>query len=86
MTKTMRKLMTTKLYVDIAERVLATFVLTFLTTWLAADAVNLTNLSVVKSAGLAGLAAAASFVKGMLASRIGDNTAALLPADDPAPG
>ena len=80
----MRRIMTTKLYVDIAERVLATFVVTFLTTWLAADAVNLTNISAIKSAGIAGLAAAGSFIKGLLASRIGDNTAALLPAEEPA--
>ena len=73
--------MSTKLYVDIAERVLATFAVTFLTTWLAADAVNLTNLSVVKSAGVAGLAAAGSLIKGLIASRIGDGSAALLPAD-----
>lgn len=79
--------MNMKLFVDIAERVCATFAIGFLTTWLAADAINLTNLGVVKSAGLAGLAAAGSLLKGILASRVGaHDSAALLPVEDPAAG
>ena len=77
--------MTMKLFLDIAERVCATFAIGFLTTWLAADAINLTDLGVVKSAGLAGLAAAGSLLKGILASRVGaHDSAALLPVEDPA--
>ena len=76
---------TTKFFSDISERVLATFAIGFLTTWLAADAINLTDLGLLKSAGLAGLAAAGSLIKGILASRVGDkDSAALLPMDDPA--
>lgn len=74
-----------KFFSDISERVLATFAIGFLTTWLAADAINLTDLGLLKSAGLAGLAAAGSLVKGLLASQVGDkDSAALLPETEPA--
>ena len=74
--------MTTKLFIDIAERVCATFVIGFISTWLAADAINLTDLGLLKSAGLAGLAAAGSLIKGLLAAHVGDkDSAALLPAE-----
>lgn len=74
--------MSMELFTDIAERVCATFAIGFLTAWLAADAIDLADLGLVRSAGLAGLAAAGSLLKGILASRVGDHdSAAILPAD-----
>lgn len=72
--------MSTKLAVDICERVLATFLIGFLTAWLAAPATGLVDVGLLRAAGLAGLAAAGSAVKGLVASRIGaKDAAALLP-------
>lgn len=72
----------TKFFIDVSERVAATFAIGFLTAWLAADAIDLVDLGLLKSAGLAGLAAAGSLVKGLIASRVGArDSAALLPVE-----
>lgn len=67
--------------VDLAERVFFTFVQAFLGVF------TVTDLSSAKSAAVAGVAAALSAVKGVVASFVGDRgTAALLPAGDVPPG
>jgi hypothetical protein len=59
---------------DLLERVVATFVLGFLTIWMAAPA----SVDTAKAAALAGLLAAASLVKGLLAKFLGNTESASL--------
>lgn len=67
--------MITKQYaLDLAERA----AMTFLQAFLAVFAV--TDLSTARGAALAGVAAVLALVKGLVASQIGDRTAALLPS------
>lgn len=47
---------------------------------LLANAAGMTDMAVWRAAALAGVAAGLSVVKGALASRVGDDTAALLPS------
>lgn len=63
--------MTKQLAQDIAERMVWTFVQAFAATFVVAD------LSTAKTAALAGLAAVLAVLKGVAASRIGEQTAAL---------
>ena len=64
-----------KLFRDIAERAVLTFVEAFLAVFVVSD------LSSIRSAAVAGAAAALAVVKGAIASKVGDTgTAALLPA------
>lgn len=73
--------MSTKLAMDICERVLTAFALVFLAVWLAAPSADLFDVGLLRAAAVAGIAAAAETVRGLLASRVGDkDTAALLPA------
>lgn len=70
--------MTKALALDIAERAAMTAVQAFLAVLLA-NAAGMTDVATLRAAGLAALAAALSAVKGALASRVGDGSAALLP-------
>jgi hypothetical protein len=72
---------TRRLALDIAERAAMTALQAFLAVLLA-NAAGMTDMATVRAAGLAALAAALSVVKSALASHIGDDTAALLPARD----
>ncbi len=64
-----------KLFRDIAERAVMTFAQAFLAAFVVAD------LSTVKTAALAGAAAALAVIKGAIASKVGEaGTAALLPS------
>ncbi|MFN0030281.1 MAG: hypothetical protein ACKV2O_24270 [Acidimicrobiales bacterium] len=81
----MQRLMTMKLFTDISERVVATFAFAFLGAAVAANGDEFSTEFLGIATG-AGIAASCSFVKGMVASRIGEKgTAALLPAEDPTP-
>lgn len=66
------------LLADIAERAVITAVEVFLAVLLA-NVAGLTSMATVKAAALSGVAAGLAVVKGALASRVGDGTAALLP-------
>lgn len=55
-----------KYWVDLSERVAATAAFAFLSVF------SFTDLSTAHDAGIAGAAAAASLIKGLLASYIGD--------------
>lgn len=70
--------MTKALALDIAERAAMTALQAFLAVLLA-NAAGMTDVATLRAAGLAALAAALSAVKGALASRVGDGSAALLP-------
>jgi hypothetical protein len=60
---------------DLAERVVFSFLGAAIAT-LAAAGVDLTHLSAWQSAGVAGLAAAVSLIKGVLAQYVGDRDSA----------
>jgi hypothetical protein len=61
---------------DLLERIVATFALAFLTLWLAAPS----SVDTAKAAGLAGIVAAGSLVKGLLAKFLATpDTASLAP-------
>ena len=68
-----------KLYKDIAERALSTFVQSFLAI-IGASSVTSLDSSLIESAIVAGVAAAASVIKSGLASQapIGDDSASLV--------
>jgi class 3 adenylate cyclase len=67
----------TKTYLlDLLERVATTFAGGALAV-LVADGVDLTNLTVWEGAGVAGLAAVMSLVKGIIAGRTGKDSASL---------
>jgi len=68
-----------KLYKDIAERALSTFVQSFLAI-IGASSVTSLDSSLIESAIVAGVAAAASVIKSGLASKapIGDDSASLV--------
>lgn len=79
-----------KIAYDIAERVVVTFLQTFgalliADNWFTVDAV--TDLSIVQQAAIGGLGAVLSLIKGLIATQLGANTAALLPKklDTPKP-
>ena len=75
--------MTRQLAIDIAERMIATAVQAFAATLLAAPVFSI-DVSALKAAGLAALAAVLSILKGVAASRLGDPTsAAALPSPTP---
>ena len=57
---------------DILERTLVTFVQAFLGVWVVTD------VSTVKTAAVAGVAAALAVLKGLIASRVGDSASASL--------
>lgn len=68
----------TKTYaLDLAERVATTFAGGALAV-LVADGVDLTSLTVWEGAGVAGLAAVVSLVKGILAKGTGNDSASLV--------
>lgn len=70
--------MTRQLAIDIAERAAATFLQAFLAVLLAGTALDF-SVPALKAAGLAGIAAVLAMLKGVVASRLGDGTAAFLP-------
>lgn len=70
-----------QLILDIAERAAMTAAQAFIAVLLA-NAAGITSMATVRAAALAGLAAGLSVIKGALASRLGDGSAALLPAKD----
>ena len=70
--------MTRRLALDIAERAAMTAAQAFIACLLA-NAAGMTDVATVRAAALAGLAAGLSVIKGALASRLGDDSAALLP-------
>lgn len=59
---------------DLLERVVSTFLGGALTV-VAANSLDVTDLTVLKGAAVAGGLAVVSLVKGLLASRVGDKTA-----------
>ena len=63
---------------DAAERIAATFAIVFLTAWLASGPVLDLSLGALKSAALAGLAAALTALKTMLARSVGNPDSASL--------
>lgn len=63
---------------DLTERVLTTFLSTFIPALLAAGPVNLVDLSVWQSAAIAGGAATVSLLKGIMASGFGNRSSASL--------
>ena len=65
-----------KYYRDLAERVVATFIGTFVAALVSSGPVNLTDLSTWQSAGLAGLGAATALVKGAVARTVGSSDSA----------
>ncbi len=81
--------LTQRYWIDVAERVFWTFLQAFgaqlvLSGWFTVDGVI--DLSILEKAGLAGVAAALSFVKGLVARGVGSpTTAALLPVEDDTP-
>lgn len=76
--------MFTKTFVrDASERVLATFAVSALGLWVAADAADLFTLETAKGAVTAGFIAAGTLVKVLVASRLGVKGSASL---DPALG
>lgn len=62
----------TKFAKDLTERVAMTFLFSFLSVF------SLTDMSTAKDAALAGAAAAASVIKGLLAGALGDTESASL--------
>jgi hypothetical protein len=77
--------MTKKLFLDLVERAVWTFLQAGLGVFVLADSFD-ANLDNAEKAAMAGLAAVIALVKGVVASRVGDTgTAATLPATaDPA--
>jgi hypothetical protein len=77
--------MTKKLFLDLLERAVWTFLQAGLGVFVLADSFD-ANLDNAEKAAMAGLAAVLALVKGVVASRVGDTgTAATLPATvDPA--
>ncbi|MFI6443836.1 holin [Kitasatospora sp. NPDC050543] len=68
-----------KLFVDLAERTVATYVVAFLGLLLA-DGVDLTSVGTLRAAVVAALPAALTVIKGGISSFVGaPNSAALLP-------
>lgn len=66
---------------DLAERVASTFVVTFLgllvsSGWFSVD--QITDVSILERAGIAGLAAVLSLIKGWVAMFVGDSSSASL--------
>lgn len=69
----------TRFLLDVVERTLATYAVTFLGLLLASG-FDLTSLGALKSAAVAAIPAALTVIKGVLATFIGDPTsAAVLP-------
>jgi hypothetical protein len=67
---------------DLAERVASTFVVAFIGTLIAGgwfDIAHIRDASALQAAGLAGLAAVLSLVKGVAAKFIGRDSASLAP-------
>ena len=76
-----------KFLTDLAERALKTFVQGFIGALVLVPGANLFDGGVLRAAGVAGFMAALSVVSSILSSPVGDkDSAALLPAEDPAPG
>jgi hypothetical protein len=71
--------MTRELLIDVGERVAVTAVEAFVAVLLA-NAAGMTDVATLQAAGLAALAASLSVIKGFAASRMGDGSAAFLPA------
>lgn len=75
--------------IDLAERIGATFIMAFLAQLIGAgwfDVNGVLDLSILEKAGLAGIAAVLSLLKGLAAHFVGSpNTAALLPKTDDTP-
>lgn len=67
----------TKYAVDLAERVVVTFLGAFVAALVAAGPMDLGNLSVWQSAALAGVASVVSLLKGIAARFVGDRSASL---------
>lgn len=67
-----------KFLIDIVERVVTTFLAAFLPALVAAGPADLISLSAWQSAALAGVAAAVSLLKGLVASGVGNRSSASL--------
>jgi hypothetical protein len=65
-----------KYYRDLTERVVATFLGTFVAALASSGPANVVDLSVWQSAGLAGMGAVAALVKGTVARAIGSSDSA----------
>lgn len=72
--------MNRKLVADMAERAGFTFLQAFLSVWMISSWADLTDVGLWQRAAVAGIAAALSVVKGFAASKMGDGSAAFLPA------
>lgn len=72
---------TMKFLTDLAERVLSTFLFTAIGVIATAPDGNVFDTGLLRLAAAAGIGAACSAIKGVIASRVGDRgSAALLPA------
>lgn len=69
---------TKKWLIDTSERVVSTFAEAALGIWIAAGATDLFSVSTAKGAAAAGIIAAASLVKSILAGTIGNKDSASL--------
>ena len=73
---------TAKFLADLAERALKTFVQAFIAALLLVPGANLFDSGLLRTAGIAGIAAALSAVSSVLSSRVGaHDSAALLPVE-----
>lgn len=73
---------TTKFLTDLGERALKTFVQAFIAALLVVPGADLLNGGLLRTAGVAGIAAALSAVSSVLSSRVGvRDSAALLPVE-----
>ena len=72
--------MNRRYFVDLIERVLATFAQGAITLFLlsGADVTGVVDFSTLKKAAIAGVMAVLSLIKGMLATRVGDKNSASL--------
>lgn len=73
--------MNRRLAADIGERAAWTFVQAFLSVWVVSSWADMADVGLLRQATVAGVAAVLAVLKGAAASRVGDQTAATLPAE-----